>query len=215
MLKLLLLLLGLLLPAPSFALDPEAANSIFLVAGRQLRDPNFSQAVVLVTQHGHGGPVGVIVNRPTQVLLNEVFPKNEGLGRESDKLFFGGPVSRMTLVFVFRSETRPKDALEVLKGVYLSFSSELLSDLLKRPKPTRDLRVYAGYSGWAPGQLETEISRGDWYVINADMETILRKEPRTIWPELIKRASMRTTALPHGRRSVAELAHPVRLDLTE
>lgn len=193
MLKILPLLLGLALPASLLAAEPEAPNSIFLVAKRQLQDPNFRQAVVLVTQHGRGGPVGVIVNRPTQVPLSQVFPKNDSLDREADKLFFGGPVSRMTLVFVFRSETRPKEALEVLKGVYLSFSAELLSDLLKRPKPTMDLRVYAGYSGWAPGQLESEISRGDWYVINADAETIFRKESSTVWPELVKRASMRTT----------------------
>lgn len=186
-------LLGLLLPIPLHAADSEAPNSIFLVAKRELQDPNFRQAVVLVTQHGRGGPVGVIVNRPTQVSLTQVFPKSEGLARESEKLFFGGPVSRTTLVFVFRSETRRKEALELLKGVYMSFSPELLSELLKRPRAAQDLRVYAGYSGWSPGQLESEISRGDWYVINADAETVFRKEPSTVWPEMIKRASMRTT----------------------
>lgn len=212
MLKIISFLLGLLLPASLPAAAPEPPNSIFLVAKRQLQDPNFRESVVLVTQHGRGGPVGVIVNRPTQVSLTEVFPENRGLDPKGDKLFFGGPVSRMVLVFVFRSETRPKEALEVLSNVYMSFSAELLAELLKRPRPTVDLRIYAGYSGWAPGQLESEISRGDWYAINADAETIFRKEPGAIWPEMVKQASLRTTALPHDRRSTAGFAQAVRLD---
>jgi putative transcriptional regulator len=72
--------------------------------------------------------------------------------------------------------------------------------LLQRPEPTRGLRVYSGYSGWAPGQLQSEISRGGWHVLPADAETVFDKDPAQIWPELIKRAT--TTRTLHVQRLI-------------
>lgn len=185
--------------APGAGLAQEAEdhpNAVFLVAKPRLQDPNFSKTVVLVTQPRADEPMGVIINRPTPLTLDEVFPENANLKKRKDSVSFGGPVSPMTLVFVFQSEERPQDALRVLDDVYLSVNPGLLSELLSRPKFPERLKVYAGYAGWAPGQLQNEIRRGDWYVVNADAETLFKMAPKNIWPELVKRASVRSVQAP-------------------
>ncbi|HSD59933.1 MAG TPA: YqgE/AlgH family protein [Burkholderiales bacterium] len=177
---------------PALAQD-DIPNGVFLVAKRQLNDPNFQESVVLITQHAGGSPVGVIVNRPTKLPLSRLFPDNEKLKDLPDVVHFGGPVSPRVLVFVFRAESPPQDALRVLADVYMSFSSELLSQLLVRPKPTAELRVYAGYSGWAPGQLQHEVARGDWHMVRADADTIFRMDEALVWREMLNRATARQT----------------------
>lgn len=197
--------LCLAVPAPAFPQE-EPAGGVFLVAKPHLNDPNFRQSVVLVTQHAGGSPVGVIINRPTRLSLAEVFPDKEGLKGLPDSLFFGGPVSSRTLVFVFRSDSRPRDSLKVLDDVYISFKQELLAELLTRPSPTADLRVYAGYSGWGSGQLQHEMARGDWHMVRADPDTIFRSDPAKVWEEMVARASARQAFHDPGREPLAALA---------
>jgi putative transcriptional regulator len=135
--------------------------------------------------------MGVIINRPTEVLLTSALPDVERLRARKDKLFFGGPVKRNELVAVFRAAVPPQEgiAIEVLDGVYLSTSAKVLRGLLGRENPMEGLRVFAGYSGWGPGQLESEVARGGWHLVRADAKTIFEKKPEGLWQELERRAS--------------------------
>lgn len=169
------------------------ANAIFLVASPELKDPNFREAVVLVTHPREGGPWGVIINRPLGHRLSEVFTEYEALKDRKDVLFFGGPVVREGLVFLVRSLKPPPRAVPVLRDVHFISDIDWIDGLLRRPDPTRGLRVYSGYSGWAPGQLQREIERGGWHVMPADAETVFETDPAQIWPELIQRATAKQT----------------------
>jgi putative transcriptional regulator len=180
------------------AAAPPPPNGVLLVARPELSDPNFRRTVVLVTRHAHGGAVGVILNRPTAVPLKEVFPAHPHLAARADVLYRGGPVSGETLVFVFRSSAPPPNALRVLEDVYMSLDRGLLEAMVARPDPG-ELRVYAGYAGWAPGQLEAEIHHGGWHVLDADPTTIFRADPQTLWPTLLRRATSRSAGLPPRR----------------
>jgi putative transcriptional regulator len=184
------LVLFLSLPGAGHAeSEGEVLPSLFLIASRDLRDPNFRETVVLATRVGPA-PFGVIINRPTGLPLSDLFPEFERLDRKRDYVYFGGPVERRTLVFLFRAESPPADdALEVLPRVYFSASLTLLRELLKREHPTIGLRVFAGHSGWAAGQLEAEISVGGWRLAPADAATIFDKDTARIWPELIDRGT--------------------------
>src|SRR5512135_2092809 len=81
---------------------PADGRPEFLVARKDLLDPNFHDAVVLLAKHGRGGAVGFIVNRPTDVTLAEAFPKAKRLEGLADKVYFGGPVLNDVVVFMFR-----------------------------------------------------------------------------------------------------------------
>jgi putative transcriptional regulator len=188
LLRVALLALALAMPIVAAAAEQEA-NAIFLVAGRDLKDPNFRETVVLVTQPHKGGPWGVIINRPLDHRLSEVFTDQESLKGRDDVLFFGGPVAREGLVFIVRSPSPPPRSVALLRDVYFTGDVEWIEAQFKRSEPTRGMRVYAGYAGWAPGQLQREMERGGWHVQPADAETVFEKDPARIWPELIEQAT--------------------------
>jgi putative transcriptional regulator len=202
-------MLGVLLLAvasAAAAAAPEAdtrveANAIFLVAKRSLADPNFAQSVVLVTQPERGKPFGVIINRPLAQPLGDVFPDHAALKTLKDKLYFGGPVARNALVFLVRSPQPPPRSTPVLRGVYFTGDGDWVDERLKQPDPMKGFRVFAGYAGWAPGQLQEEIERGDWYVLPADAATVFEKDAATIWSELVQRALLKRADSHPYRRS--------------
>jgi putative transcriptional regulator len=188
-------------PASAMAADP--ANGIFLIAKHEMKDPRFRETVVLVTQPPQGGPFGVIVNQPLGRPLSEVFSQYAGFKGKKDMLLRGGPVKPDGLVFLVRASKPLARAQQVLKDVYFTGDKDWIETLLKRPDPTQGLRVYAGYSGWSPGQLQNEMQRGDWYVLPADAETLFEKDVSRIWPDLVRRASARPTrAIPAARESL-------------
>src|SRR5207249_6043943 len=99
-----------------------------------------------------------------------------------DKVYFGGPVEVATVSFLVRADPAPEHAMEVLNGVYISTNQELLRKLLSRDKPMEGLRIFIGYSGWAPGQLEAEIARGDWTLEHAESDAIFNGKSEYPWP---------------------------------
>jgi putative transcriptional regulator len=167
---------------------PVRREPVFLVAAPELGDPNFAQTVVLVAFPEDGGPIGVILNRPTPFTLAKLFPDEPALKTRNDPVSFGGPVKLQALMFLYRSERATEGALSILGDLYLSGNGDVLHKLLERPASSF-IRYYVGYAGWAPGQLEAEISVGGWYVVPADLETILNADPRRIWKQLLLRAT--------------------------
>lgn len=189
-----MLALALLVPAMAHAADATLANGVLLVAKPGLRDPNFSETVVLITlPAAGGGPLGVIINRPLGRRFSELMPKAAKVPEKSDRIFFGGPIARNGLLFLVRSRKPPEDSLQVLADVYLSADPRLLERLAAGL--LGETRIYAGHAGWAPGQLQNEIARGGWYVIKADADTVFAADVSTIWPALIKRVTTRHARL--------------------
>ena len=182
------------------AADTTLANGVFLVAKPELLDPNFRETVVLITQpEVGGGPLGVIVNRPLAARLSEVVPGATRVPEPFDQIYRGGPVEPTGLLFLVRSHVRPERSLQVLADVYLSGDSGLIEQMVRGEVAVTAFRAYAGYSGWAPGQLQAEILRGGWYVIKADADTLFSADSSTMWTDLIKRIATRSTAVesPH------------------
>ncbi len=181
---------SLLAPAPALA-QAETARTFLLVAQPDMLDPNFSRTVVLVMRPEDGGPLGVILNRPTNVPLRELYPERAELTGRDDLIFFGGPVQPDALLFAFRSAVTPPKGLNVTGDIYISGFSEVLDELLKHPENANEQRFFAGYAGWAQGQLEFEIARGGWYTLPLDVDAIFKMNPLTIYDELVKRAAVR------------------------
>lgn len=164
-------------------------NAVFLVAKATIRDPNFSQTVVLVTQTPDADTVGVILNRPSALKLSQFYPEGVPTQNYKDAVYFGGPVMRQTIVALFRSESPPAAAaFHLLPNLYLTMHPRNVEQLLTSAAAPR-YRLYAGFSGWSPGQLKGELERDGWFVVPADEETALRKDPAGLWNELHHRAN--------------------------
>jgi putative transcriptional regulator len=169
--------------------DQNLSKGKFLIARKHLLDPNFSETVVLLIEYGNDGTIGLIINRPTPVRLSAVFPDLKGVRRRKDTIYIGGPVNINELFFLTLSEKQPEDSFHIFDNVYLSSSLAVLEQvLLNRDKKER-IHVYAGHAGWARGQLELEIMRGDWNVLPANADSIFFRDPPEIWAELIYRSS--------------------------
>jgi putative transcriptional regulator len=151
----------------------EKPNGLLLIAKPGMLDPNFRETVVLVSQAADGSTVGVILNRPT--------PQRHE--RTGEPVSFGGPVMREVLVTLFRAERAPEaPAFHVLKGIYLSMRPEHVDDVVQ------NRRLFAGFAGWAPGQLQSELARDDWFVLPASAELAFRNDTSGLWEELVRKA---------------------------
>ena len=174
-------------PSPP-RVEMEVSKGVFLVASRDLPDPRFRETVVLLTDHSRLGSVGLIVNRPTKLSLAEAFPKVPALEQNTDPVYIGGPVEAQTVHLLIRSGSRPEGFKPVLDSVYVSTDAALLEPLAQSGKDNAEtLRVFAGYAGWAPGQLDGEIQRRGWHVMRADPKTIFERNPEDVWSELMRR----------------------------
>ena len=177
--------------SPPTRLDPssELEPGKFLIASRRLHDPNFSETVVLLLEYGAEGALGLIINRPTDVELTSLLPEVHELRGREDPVYVGGPVSRDHLLLLVRAQQEPAEASQVLDDVFVTSSLDTLRRLLDAQSARAMFHAYAGYAGWAAGQLDNEVSRGDWHIATADSETVFDKESAGVWPELIRRTS--------------------------
>ncbi len=168
---------------------PRLTKGMFLVASRGLVDPNFRRSVVLLVAHDQDGAMGVIVNRRTDLTLSTVLPDIEELADRPDQLFVGGPVASSQIILLLRAADPPRNSQHVFNDVYFSGSLTTLMDYLEDQALAGAMHAYAGYAGWAPGQLEGELERGDWNLVSADAETVFSESPEEMWPELIRQSS--------------------------
>ena len=162
-----------------------------LVAARHLVDPNFTRTVVLVMFPPQSGATGVILNRPTDLQLRQIWPGREQRQGRTDTIHIGGPVQPDSLLYLFRMNPAPENAWPVIDDICLSGDGDLLDKLVEQQAgPAADQRFFAGYAGWLPGQLEIEIGNGDWYVLKADPDIIYDTDTSTLWWRLYRRATL-------------------------
>lgn len=190
----------------AFSAEPtQLANGILLIAKPELADPNFRETVVLITQPlPGGGPLGVILNRPTEFRLTQLAPSARGLPEQFDRVYVGGPVARNQIIFLAQSDERIDNALRVLDDVYLSGDNQLLADIAASKVKVKALRAYAGYAGWAPRQLQAEIAAGGWYMLPADAASVFAADAGALWNALIRQVTERATSLEPATPELAQ-----------
>ena len=161
-------------------------RGMFLLAAPRLRDPRFAQTVVLLLEYDETGALGLVINRPTEASLHDVLatplPNSEG-----HAVFAGGPVELRRLIALLRSPVAVDGAERLFGDVHASGSMDTLRRMLERDGHAADVHAYLGYAGWAPGQLDAEIARGDWIVAPADAESVFDTPPGDVWPNLMRR----------------------------
>ena len=175
-----------LLALATAAFAQGSSKALFLIARPGMPDPNFRETVVLVTQEESAEATGVVVNRPSNRSLAEVLP-GERFKPFKEPIFFGGPVAPQGLFAVFQADRFSGAAVRMLPGLYLAVVPDSIDALLNNPPPK--IRFFSGYSGWAPGQLQAELDRGDWLVVDADAETVFQKDTSRLWQDMVRRAS--------------------------
>ena len=161
-----------------------------LVAGPRLIDPNFFRAVVLVCSHDGDGALGLILNRPTKVSVGDHLPGwVERLSRP-EVVFIGGPVQSETAVGLGQRGSREPEGWSTVDNrvglVDLTVAPGAIAGDLE------SLRVFSGYAGWGPGQLEAELETGDWVVAASLPGDGFDEDPEGLWRAVLRREGGRT-----------------------
>ncbi len=177
-------------PSPHHYQPKETlAKGKFLVASENMHDRTFYRTVIFLIDYGWNGASGVIVNSPMDIPLERTLPGVKGTDAARKTLWFGGPVGMDRLTLLIRSALSPSACAPVIEGVCTSSSVKDLKTVIKDKTSARDWRVYLGYSGWLPGQLEAEVMEGGWYVTDAAPKEVFSKDPSKLWKELLARAN--------------------------
>lgn len=181
-------------------MTPDTLDApFFLIAMPQIVDPFFRRSVVLIIEHHEGGTVGFIVNRETEVAVPPLVHElgAEWGGNQDAKAFFGGPVSTHVGSIVFAPERGFESEPTVVTaapGVMLSQDIEFLRSVAGAPP--QDLRLFVGFAGWSPGQLEAEIERNDWIVAPFDARFVFSPDPESVWEGALESIGVRPESLP-------------------
>ncbi len=197
-----------LLLAAAFAGAPAGAESPakgrFLVADRSLRGSNFAETVVLLIRYDPSGAMGLVINRQTPIQAAKLLPDISVLERRGGRAYVGGPVETYKIFLLLRADSRPDGAIPVVDDVYFANN---LDPVAGRTAPeSGSFRVYAGYAGWGPGQLDAELARGAWHILPGEAEAVFDANPEGLWERLIRRTEFRIARRgPSPRKAVIRI----------
>lgn len=169
----------------------EIRPGCLLVSRPAMLDPNFDGTVVLICTHDEHGTVGLTLNRPLEVALEDMLPPDHGLATadgEAIPLLWGGPVGTDCLHLLSSGEAEEGVVLEVLPQVNFGGDLEVAKRVLHRGD---ELRLFVGYSGWSPGQLEEEMAQEAWHVVPAEAGLVWSRDWRLLWEQVMAKIDPR------------------------
>ena len=163
-------------------ITPEKGS--LLISEPFLPDPNFERTVVLLCEHNEDGSFGFVLNKPSQVTVNEII---EDLSLVKSTVFIGGPVQQNTLHFIHRT-SELEGGTEILPGLYWGGDFDQVIDISQQGRlNTDDYRFFAGYSGWSEGQLDEELQANSWIVTPpVAAELIFDSDVNSLWKSVLK-----------------------------
>ncbi len=161
----------------------QSLKGQLLVAAPALVDPNFRRTVVLVGEHNEEGALGLVLNRPSETTVEEAVPELTVLVAGLEQVHVGGPVQPSAIVIVAEFAEPEQAGSLVFESVGFlpaEIDPDALGELLQA-------RVFAGYAGWGPGQLDVELEEGSWIVEPAIATDVFTLEPDELWSEVLRR----------------------------
>ncbi len=167
----------------------DLAKGSLLVASPTLADPNFFRSVVFILAHDvDDGSLGVVLNRPSPIPVDEIVPGWGALAAAPSVLFIGGPVQPSAAICIGRTELPDAAEAAGFAPLYGTLGTvDLHEDPIDVPVPLAEVRVFTGYAGWGPGQLANEVGSGSWHVLTANYQDVLSGDPEGLWARVLRR----------------------------
>lgn len=172
-----------------YSIAPQTKGRL-LLATPPLDDPNFDRTVIFVLEHHTDGAVGVVINRPTIEALDEPLDRWTDLQAAPSAVFAGGPVEENALIALADTKEQltaddDDNHLALITGTIAS--ADLTADPALVAAAVNEVRVFRGYAGWGPGQLEGEIEAGAWLVLDSQPGDVFSHEPDDLWRSVLRR----------------------------
>jgi putative transcriptional regulator len=161
----------------------EPKQGIILISEPSLQDYYFRQSVVLLAEHSNEGTFGVIINKPIEMRLPEIF----GDLKEFDfKVYLGGPVKTDSVFFIHTLDDI-NGSLKIMKGLYWGGDIATIKSYIRKGLIGENhIRFFVGYSGWNPDQLEREISENSWVLSHTTAREVIDDKPELLWSNYLK-----------------------------
>jgi putative transcriptional regulator len=188
------LLLVMLLSAAAAVPAADLSKPLVLVASPELHDPVYGATVIVVAPLGDDQHIGFIVNRPSPLTLGKVFPADGPSQRVNDPVYLGGPYEPgLVFALVERAKNPGGKSLELMPGLYAAADAATVDTIIKADGAKA--RFVAGLVAWQPGELQEEIERHVWYVLEPDAHLVLRKPADGLWEDLVRRSQAAANAI--------------------
>jgi putative transcriptional regulator len=162
----------------------------------KLRGSFFHRTVILICQHDSEGAFGLVLNRAMNNKVGEAVVANLPDTLKEAPLFLGGPVQPQALSYLHNDAFLP-DA-NVMTNLSLGHSLDTLIDLGESFSPSVRLKIFAGYAGWSPGQLDEEMKRDTWMTHPASLELVFHPQPEQLWPTILKEKGWKYKLIAEG-----------------
>ena len=167
----------------SHAQSDAEPDTVILVAAPNLVEPTYRKSVVIVTAIEGNRFIGIMINRPTRRSLASLFPEHATSKAVVEPVFFGGPMSSSAVFALAKSAAAAGNgSIPLLKDLYLAITVTVVDKVIEQTP--NDARYYVGNVLWRPGELQEEIRRGVWSVLDADPDIVFSKDPEHLWEEL-------------------------------
>lgn len=153
----------------------------FLVATPIIASPPFDHSVVFVLEHDASGAIGVVINQATNLMVEEHLPGIGAIVSDPPTVFLGGPVSTDTALVIGRGRGFNFVRPSAIPGIGVVDIEEEMEGL-------DSLRVFAGYAGWEPDQLEGELEEGAWWLVFPDVDDLFAADVDNLWERTVERA---------------------------
>lgn len=166
----------------------KAKKGRLLIAEPSSNDSIFFKSVVLLTHHNDEESIGLILNQPTKINLNEIL---NNIPLSDFPVYIGGPVAKQSLHFIHTLGELIPDSKKINDGIYFGGDFETVLELMHEKKITKnEIRFFVGYSGWGEDQLNSEIREEGWIVQNAKNKLCMNYSTPKLWSEIIKTKKM-------------------------
>lgn len=156
-----------------------------LLDGGKLRGSFFHRTVVLICQHDPDGAFGLVLNRATENKVGELIVADMAEHLKKQKLYLGGPVQPAALSFLHSDEVILN--ANVLPNLNVGHSLDDLVDIGQSFSSTQRVRIFAGYAGWSPGQLDDEMKREAWLLHPATIDLVFHGQPQDLWQMILRK----------------------------
>jgi len=184
----------ILVPAtlcPAQSVRPEdLAPGRILIMQRDAPDPLFAQSVIVLARYDRTGALGLMIHYRSSLTIQQVLSGIKGAEKRVDPIFVGGPVELKVVMALLRADSPPEDASLVAGNLYLLSSKQSIGAALTAGRKASDFRIYLGYAGWGPGQLEREVRLNGWYIFDYDPRLVFDEHPETLWKRLIEKIGL-------------------------
>jgi putative transcriptional regulator len=180
-------------PQPGAPAESASLAGQLLIASPEIGDPRFRHTVILMVRHNREGALGIVINRPVEErslasLLEAIGESGKGV-EGSVRIFAGGPVQPAVGFILHTSDYHRSGTIDIDGRVAMTTSPEILKDIGAHKGPKKSLVAF-GYAGWAPGQLENELARHDWFTAPADPKLIFDDDRDQLWDDAMARRTL-------------------------